>query len=68
MGSFSIWHLLVVLVIVVLVFGAGKLPSVMGDMAKGVKAFKKGLNDESQQPPAAGHVEARKESEPSKPV
>lgn len=46
MGSFSIWHWLIVLVIVLLLFGAGKIPSLMGDMAKGVKAFKKGLADE----------------------
>jgi sec-independent protein translocase protein TatA len=46
MGSLSIWHLLIVLVVVVLLFGAGRLPTLMGDMAKGVKAFKKGLNDD----------------------
>ena len=45
MGSFSIWHWLVVLVIVLLLFGAGKIPKLMGDMAKGVTAFKKGLKD-----------------------
>ncbi|CAO3418213.1 twin-arginine translocase TatA/TatE family subunit [Azospirillum doebereinerae] len=46
MGSFSIWHWIIVLLIVLLLFGAGKLPSVMGDIAKGVKAFKAGLKDE----------------------
>jgi sec-independent protein translocase protein TatA len=46
MGTFSIWHLLIVLVVVVLMFGAGRLPTLMGDMAKGVKAFKKGLHDD----------------------
>ena len=50
MGSFSIWHWLIVLVIVLLLFGAGKIPKLMGDMAKGVKAFKKGLNDDDEQP------------------
>ncbi|WP_395459282.1 twin-arginine translocase TatA/TatE family subunit [Azospirillum melinis] len=54
MGSFSIWHWLIVLVIVLLLFGAGKLPNVMGDIAKGVKAFKAGLKDEDEaQTPAA---------------
>ena len=48
MGSFSIWHWLIVLVIVLLLFGAGKIPKLMGDMAKGVKAFKKGLADEDE--------------------
>ena len=49
MGSFSIWHWLIVLVIVLLLFGAGKIPKLMGDMAKGVKAFKKGLNDDEDE-------------------
>ena len=49
MGAFSIWHLLIVLMVILVVFGAGRLPSVMGDMAKGVKAFKKGMADEEPQ-------------------
>lgn len=53
MGSFSIWHWLIVLVIVLLLFGAGKLPNVMGDIAKGVKAFKAGLKDEDEVQPTA---------------
>jgi sec-independent protein translocase protein TatA len=51
MGSFSIWHWIIVLVIVLLLFGAGKLPSVMGDLAKGVKAFKSGMKDEEDEKP-----------------
>ena len=59
MGSFSIWHWLIVLVIVLLLFGAGKLPNVMGDIAKGVKAFKAGLKDEDEaNPPAATTAQA----------
>ncbi|MFN3076177.1 MAG: twin-arginine translocase TatA/TatE family subunit [Alphaproteobacteria bacterium] len=46
MGSFSIWHWIIVLVIVMLLFGKGKIPGLMGDMAKGVKAFKQGLKDD----------------------
>ena len=45
MGSFSIWHWLIVLVVVLLVFGRGKIPELMGDMAKGIKSFKKGMAD-----------------------
>lgn len=46
MGSFSIWHWLIVLALVLLMFGGGgKIPKLMGDMAKGVKAFKQGLKD-----------------------
>ena len=46
MGSFSIWHWLIVLVVVALVFGGrGKLSGIMGDAAKGIRAFKDGLKD-----------------------
>ena len=55
MGSWSIGHWLIVLVIVLLLFGANKIPKLMGDMAKGVKAFKHGLkDDEEAAAPAAG--------------
>ena len=40
----SIWQLLIVLVIVLLLFGRGKIPQLMGDMAKGIKSFKKGMS------------------------
>ena len=46
MGSFSLTHWLVVLLIVLLLFGAGKLPRMMGDFAKGIKAFKAGMKEE----------------------
>ncbi|WP_337181378.1 twin-arginine translocase TatA/TatE family subunit [Shinella sp.] len=46
MGSFSIWHWLIVLVVVLLLFGRGKIPELMGDVAKGIKSFKKGMSDE----------------------
>jgi sec-independent protein translocase protein TatA len=54
MGSFSLMHWIVVLAIVVILFGAGKLPRVMGDFAKGIKAFKAGMreDDEAVAPPA----------------
>ena len=46
MGSFSIWHWLVVIVVIMLLFGRGKISELMGDVAKGVKSFKKGLADD----------------------
>ena len=46
MGSFSIWHWLIVLVVVLLLFGRGKIPELMGDLAKGIKSFKKGMTEE----------------------
>ena len=44
----SIWQLLIVFVIVLLLFGRGKIPQLMGDMAKGIKSFKRGMNDEDK--------------------
>ncbi|WP_099867789.1 twin-arginine translocase TatA/TatE family subunit [Pararhizobium haloflavum] len=49
MGSFSIWHWLIVLVVVLLLFGRGKIPELMGDVAKGIKSFKRGMSDDEQQ-------------------
>lgn len=40
---FGFWEMLLILLIVLVIFGAGKLPSVMGDLAKGIKSFKAGL-------------------------
>lgn len=42
----SLWHILVVVLVVVLLFGTKRLPNVMEDLAKGIKSFKKGLKDE----------------------
>ncbi len=47
MGSFSIWHWLVVLLVVLLLFGSGKVSTLMGDFAKGIKAFKKNMAEEN---------------------
>ncbi|MGI9410669.1 MAG: twin-arginine translocase TatA/TatE family subunit [Hyphomicrobiaceae bacterium] len=48
MGTFSIWHWLIVLAIVVLLFGRGRIPELMGDVAKGIKNFKKGMTDDDK--------------------
>ena len=46
MGSFSIWHWLIVLAVVLLLFGRGKIPELMGDVAKGIKNFKSGMAED----------------------
>ena len=46
MGSFSIWHWLILILVVLLLFGRGKISDLMGDMAKGIKSFKKGLSED----------------------
>jgi sec-independent protein translocase protein TatA len=52
MGSFSLMHWIVVLAIILILFGAGKLPRVMGDFAKGIKAFKAGMREDDEETPA----------------
>jgi sec-independent protein translocase protein TatA len=54
MGSFSIWHWLVVLLVVLLLFGGGKVSGLMGDFAKGIKSFKKNMADDSDASMEAG--------------
>ena len=45
--SIGFWQIAIVVVLVVLLFGRGKISSLMGDVAKGIKSFKKGLSDET---------------------
>jgi len=56
MGSLSIWHWIVVVVVVLLLFGRGKISELMGDVAQGIKSFKKGMAEddppETAAPPA----------------
>ncbi|GAB5463914.1 MULTISPECIES: twin-arginine translocase TatA/TatE family subunit [Hoeflea] len=61
MGSFSIWHWLIVLVVVLLLFGRGKIPELMGDVAKGIKSFKKGMGEEETPPAETKTVESKAE-------
>ena len=49
MGSLSIWHWLIVLAVVLLLFGRGKIPDLMGDVAKGIKNFKQGMADDDDE-------------------
>ncbi len=46
MGSFSIWHWMIVLLVVLLLFGSGKVSNLMGDFAKGIKSFKKNMAED----------------------
>ncbi len=49
MGQIGIWQIVIVAVVVVLLFGRGKISELMGDVAKGINSFKKGLKDEDSQ-------------------
>ena len=46
MGATSIWHWIILLLIVVLLFGRGKISEIMGDVAKGIKSFKQGMSED----------------------
>ena len=49
MGGLSVWHWLIFLVVALLLFGgSGKISSIMGDVAKGIKSFKKGMTEEDE--------------------
>ena len=50
MGGLSLWHWLVVGVVVMLLFGKGRFSDMMGDVAKGIKSFKKGMSEEDEPP------------------
>ena len=62
MGTFSIWHWIIVLVVVLVLFGGGgKLSKLMGDAGRGINAFKKGLKEEKDK---AGAAEEAAEPKP----
>jgi len=52
MGGFSIWHWLIVLLVVLVLFGRGRISEIMGDFGKGIKSFKQGIADEETKPAA----------------
>lgn len=56
MGGFSIWHWLIVGILVLLLFGKGRFSDMMGDVAKGIKSFKKGMSEEDEAPNAPPQI------------
>ena len=69
MGGLSIWHWLVVGIVVMLLFGKGRFSDMMGDVAKGLKSFKKGLSDDEDAAAAkpASRIESQTVPEKSAP-
>jgi sec-independent protein translocase protein TatA len=59
MGGFSVWHWLIVGIAVLLLFGKGRFSDMMGDVAKGIKSFKKGMS-EDEEAEAARKAEAQR--------
>ena len=58
MGGFSLWHWLIVGLVVLLLFGKGRFSDMMGDVAKGLKSFKKGMSEEDTPAAAPRQIEA----------
>ena len=58
MGGLSIWHWLVVGVVILLLFGKGRFSDMMGDVAKGIKSFKKGMAEEDEPTAPPRRIEA----------
>ena len=64
MGAFSIWHVLAVAVVALLLFGGrGKLSGIMGDAAKGIRAFRDGLKDEPETAQKAAPLPSEREKD-----
>lgn len=63
--SIGIWQVVLILMIVLILFGAGKLPKVMGDVAKGVKSFKAGMKDDEDDDKPSISVDASAKPSPS---
>lgn len=68
MGSFSLMHWVIVLIIIVLLFGGGRISSIMGDVAKGIKSFKKGMADDDDEPAPPKRPVAQIEAPPSRTI
>ena len=68
MGGLSIWHWLIVGILVLLLFGKGRFSDMMGDVAKGIKSFKKGMSEEDEAPKPTPRIESPSVVEPEKQV
>ena len=65
--SIGFWQIAIVVVLVVLLFGRGKISSLMGDVAKGIKSFKKGMSDNTDLPNTTTTTSEDKSSEDQNP-
>lgn len=50
MGGFSLWHWIIVLLVVLVLFGRGRVSEIMGDFGKGIKSFKQGMSEDADKP------------------
>ncbi|MBT6096525.1 MAG: twin-arginine translocase TatA/TatE family subunit [Rhodospirillaceae bacterium] len=69
MGTFSVWHWLIVLAVVLVLFGGkGKISALMGDFGKGLKSFKKGMKDDEGEAAEADEAPKELKSDSAEPV
>ncbi|PNP93688.1 twin-arginine translocase TatA/TatE family subunit [Sphingobium sp. SA916] len=68
MGSFSLMHWVIVLLVVMLLFGGGRISGLMGDVAKGIKSFKKGMEDDDVPAKPATRIEGHRVPEQDAPT
>ena len=67
MGGFSLVHWIIVILVIVLLFGAGRVSGLMGDVAKGIKSFKKGMTEDEEAEPRRLASERTAEAQPVPP-
>ena len=63
MGGFSLWHILILAILVLLLFGGNRFSNMMGDLAKGMKQFKQGMSDDEDEK-RRRYEEERRRNEP----
>ena len=68
MGGFSLWHILIFAVIVLLLFGGNRFSAMMGDVAKGLKSFKHGMADDEEEEGRRKAEEARRLGSVDRPI
>jgi sec-independent protein translocase protein TatA len=65
MGGFSVWHWLILGVIILLLFGKGRFSDMMGDVAKGIKSFKKGMAEDDSATAAPKQIDGQRAPDPA---
>ena len=65
MGSMSLMHWLIVGILVILLFGGSRFSNMMGDVAKGIKQFKKGMSEDDEKPVPPSRIEGKAAPDPT---
>ena len=68
MGGFSLWHILIFAIVVLLLFGGNRFSNMMGDVAKGLKSFKQGMSDDDEEQRRRHEREQGRLGSPDRPI